>query len=95
MKARFNIDADTGLPHIYNHGVTEQEVYDILHKKRAEDSQGSGDSRLRVGQTKSGRYLQVIYVPDPEGDGVFVITDYDLKGQAMKAYRLRQRRKPR
>ena len=49
---------------------------------------------LAVGQTAEGRYLKVIYVRDDRGDGVFVITAYDLDGKPLKAYRRRQRRKP-
>jgi hypothetical protein len=94
MIVRFHLDPETGLPHIYEHGVTEDEVHDILHSRRAEDVPASGDSRMRLGQTKTGRYLQVTYVPDEEGDGVFVITAYELKTKAKRAYRRRQRRKP-
>jgi hypothetical protein len=32
MEARFYIDPETGLPHIYNHGVTEEEVLQVLRK---------------------------------------------------------------
>jgi len=50
---------------------------------------------VAVGQTLAGRYLKVIYVRDSSGDSVFVITAYDLAGKPLKAYRRRQRRKPR
>ena len=30
MELRFWLDAETGLPHIYDHGVTEEEVRQIL-----------------------------------------------------------------
>jgi murein tripeptide amidase MpaA len=48
-----------------------------------------------IGRTHNGRYLRVIYVPDPEPNSVFVITAYDLSGKPLSAYRRRQRRKPR
>ena len=32
MKIRFYIDKETGLPHIYNHEVREDEVQDVLWK---------------------------------------------------------------
>ena len=35
-------------------------------------------SSVDVGQTQGGRYLRVIYVPDPETGSVFVITAYEL-----------------
>lgn len=50
---------------------------------------------MKLGQTAAGRYLQVIYVPDADGEGLFVITAYDLQGKAKKAFRRRQRRRPR
>jgi hypothetical protein len=37
----------------------------------------------------------VIYVPDEEGDGVFVVTAYPLAGKQLKAFRRRQRRRGR
>jgi len=46
-----------------------------------------------VGQTASGRYLRVVYVPDPEPDSVFVITAYDLAGKPLAAYRRRRKKK--
>jgi hypothetical protein len=50
---------------------------------------------MKLGQTAAGRYLQVIYVPDEDGEGIFVITAVDLQGKAKKAFRRRQRRRPR
>ena len=41
----------------------------------------------------SGRYLRVIYVPDPQPDSVFVITVYELGAKAKRALRRRRRRK--
>jgi hypothetical protein len=32
MEVRFYVDRETGLPHIYNHGVTEAEVLQVLRK---------------------------------------------------------------
>ena len=92
MKIRFYIDAQTGLPHIYNHDVREYEVEDVLIKPR-EDRPGKENSRIAIGQTRGGRYLRVIYVPDPEPDSVFVITAYELAGKPLKAYRRRGRRR--
>ena len=94
MEIRFYNDPETGLPHIYEHGVTEDEVYDVL-MGRGEDLPGKNGSRMKLGQTSNGRYLQVIYVPDENPNSVFVITAYELLGKAKVAYRRRQRRKPR
>jgi hypothetical protein len=94
MKLRFYIDPDSGQLHIYGHGVTEEEVEQVL-RRPGEDRAGTENSRVAIGQTAAGRYLKVIYVRDEIGEGVFVITAYDLRGKPMKAYRRRQRRKPR
>jgi len=32
MKIRFFKDPETGLPHIYDHGVTEEEVREVLEQ---------------------------------------------------------------
>ncbi|MFC1836716.1 hypothetical protein ACFL2Q_18660 [Thermodesulfobacteriota bacterium] len=92
MKIRFYIDPESGEPHIYGHGVTEDEVADVLNNP-GEDRRGMKDSRVAVGQTRAGRYLRVIYVPDAEPKSVFVITAYDLRGKPLTAYRRRRRRK--
>ena len=92
MKIRYYIDPETDLPHIYKHNVDEQEVEQILSRP-GEDRPGSEGSRVALGQTTFGRYLRVIYVPDPEPESVFVITAYELRGKALLAYRRRGRRR--
>jgi hypothetical protein len=94
MDIRFYKDPDTGLPHIYGHGVSEEEVRQVL-RSRGEDLPGTENSRMKLGQTAAGRYLQVIYVPDEDPESVFVITAHELRGKARTAYRRRQRRRPR
>jgi hypothetical protein len=94
MEVRYYRDPETGQPHIYGHGVTEAEAEWILAHP-AEDDACSGDSRQALGKTAAGRYLRVIYVPDEEGDGVFVVTAYPLAGKQLKAFRRRQRRRGR
>jgi hypothetical protein len=92
MKIRFYLDPETGIPHIYKHGVTETEVNEVL-TKTGEDRPGQEGSRIAIGQTQNGRYLRVIYVPDPQPNSIFVITAYELKGKPLIAYRRRRRRK--
>jgi Domain of unknown function (DUF4258) len=92
LQARFYIDPVTDLPHIFGHGVTEEEVIEVLERP-AEDRNGREGSRVALGQTVSGRFLRIIYVPDPEPDSVFVITAYDLTGKALAAFRRRRRKK--
>ena len=94
MEIRFYIDPGTGLPHIHGHSVSEDEVEDVL-RCPGEDRPGSEGSRVALGQTRGGRYLRVIYVPDPEPNSVFVITAYELTGKMLTAYRRGRRRRPR
>jgi hypothetical protein len=92
MDIRYYLDPDTGLPHIYGHGVTEAEVEDVL-RATGDDLPGQRNSRIRLGQSTAGRYLQVIYVPDDDGIGVFVITAFEPTEKAKQAYRRRRRKK--
>jgi len=94
MNIRFYHDPETGTPHIHNHDVVEQEVVEVLESP-GEDRLGQEGSRIAIGRTGAGRYLRVIYVPDPEPDSVFVITAYALTGKPLTAYRRRTRKKGR
>ena len=92
MQVRYYLDSRTAQPHIYGHDVTEAEVEEILHDP-GEDRLGAEGSRIALGRTEAGRYLRVIYVPDPEPASVFVITAYTLEGKALAAFRRRRRKK--
>ena len=95
MNLRFNIDRETRLLHIYDHGVEEYEVEDVLLDDKVEDRHSRDDIRSAIGQTRGGRYLRVIYKRDPAPDNILVITAYELRGQPRNAYRRRQRRRGR
>jgi CBS domain-containing protein len=90
---RYNLDVETGLPHIFDHGVSTDEVEDVL-RRPLENRRGGDDSRVLIGATRAGRVLRVICVPDDDGQGVFVVTAYDVVGKALSAFRRRRRRKP-
>ncbi len=92
MDIRFFLDEETGQPHLRDHGVSEQEVEDVLNKP-GEDRHGRDGTRVAIGQTTAGRYLRVVYVPDPSPRSVFVITAYELTGKPLAAYRRRMRRR--
>jgi hypothetical protein len=94
MQIRYYRDPETGLPHIHDHGVTEPEAEWILAHPSEDDVCSSG-SRQAIGQTREGRCLRVVYVPDEEGIGIFVVTAYPLAGKQLKAFRRRQRRRGR
>jgi hypothetical protein len=92
MNLRYYHNPATDQPHIYDHGVSEDEVEEVL-RNPAEDARSRGQSRVAIGQTQGGRYLKVIYVADEIGDGIFVVTAYDLVGKGMLAFRRRMRRR--
>lgn len=92
MDIRYHRDPETGLPHIYDHGVTEREVEEILGAI-GDDYPARRDSRMKLGQTAAGRYLQVFYVPDEDGIGLFVITSFEMTEKRKRAFRRRRRRK--
>ena len=92
MIIRYYIDPESGQPHIYKHQVDEVEVEEIL-RRPGEDRPGQEDSRVAIGKTDAGRYLRIIYVPEP--GGVFVITAYELRGKPLFAYRRRMRKRKR
>ena len=92
MRLRFYVDPVTADLHIYNHDVDIDEVEEVLDHP-GEDRPGSDGSRIAIGQTQSGRYLRVIYVPDPVPDSVFVVTAYELRGKPLVAYRRRRRKR--
>jgi hypothetical protein len=92
VRIRYYIDPGTELPHIYGRDVSETDVEEAL-RRAGEDRPGREGSRIAIGRTTGGRYVRVIYVPDPEPNSVFVITAYELRGQPLTAYRRRRRRK--
>jgi len=92
MRIRFYRDPRAGQPHIYDHNVTESEVEEVLSEP-GEDRLGAEGARIALGRTEMGRYLRVIYIPDPEPDSLFVITAYTLEGKPLMAYKRRRQKK--
>ena len=92
MQLRFYLDPDSGEPHIYRHRVAEDEAEDVL-RRPVEDRIGRDGARVAIGQTRAGRYLRVIYVPDPEPESLFVITAFDLGPKALRALKRRRKKK--
>ena len=92
LQIRFYVDAETGLAHVRDHGVQESEVEEVL-RHPDEDRPGAEGAWIAIGQTEAGRYLRVVYVPEPERDGVFVITAYEFWGKPLLAFRRRRRRR--
>ncbi len=94
MELRFWNDPETGLPHIYTHGVTEEEVRQVLGRPGL-DYPVERNARVHMGTTAAGRHLKVVYVPDKGGQSAFVVTAYELRGKGLKTYRRATRRKKR
>ncbi len=92
MELRFYIDPETGEPHINGHGVSDIEVSDVMARP-LEDRPGREGARVTLGQTRGGRYLRVIYVPDPVPGSVFVITAYEVGPKVRHALRRRLKKR--
>jgi len=92
MEIRFYIDPRTGSPHLYRHHVTEEEVEEVLAHP-LEDRAGAEGARVAIGRTRGGRYLRVVYAPDPSPGSTFVITAYELGAKAKRALQRRRRKK--
>ncbi len=90
MEIRYHIDPDSDLPHIFGHGVSKREVEQVLLAP-LEKRRGDRDSVVVNGRTLGGRFLRVIAVPDTDGQGIFIITAYDLRGKPLKALRRRMK----
>jgi hypothetical protein len=93
LRLRFYLDP-SGEPHIYGHNVTEAEVEQVLAAP-LETIRGKGTSRVVIGQTRSGRYLKVIYSLDDDNEGAFVVTAFDLPWKQVHALKRRLGRKRR
>ncbi|MFN2609297.1 MAG: hypothetical protein ABR507_00245 [Actinomycetota bacterium] len=92
MRVRYYIDRESEKPHIHRHGVSELEVEQVL-RAPLEDGKSHDDSRAAIGRTDAGRFLRIIYLPDPLPDSVFVVTAYELGPKALKALRRRMRKR--
>lgn len=66
------------------------EVGEVL-RRPAENLPGPRNSRIVLGRTRAGRVLKVVCVPDDVGDGVFVVTAFDLRGKPLRAFKRRMR----
>ncbi len=91
MRLRFYINPRTGEPHIYDHGVNEDEVGDVLENP-TDTVPGREGTTIALGQTAAGRWLKVVYVVEgPPSRAYRVLTAYEPRPKAIRA--LRRRRK--
>ncbi len=77
--------------HIAKHGVEPAEAEMVVRRARPPFPEQIGDDKLLVmGTGHGGRFLQVIYVLDPD-DTVFVIHARPLTEREKRRYRRRSR----
>jgi len=91
MEVRFSTDRETDLPHIYDHGVAEEEAEEILGRPGEIRRERRG-TYSKLGQTATGRFLRVIYTMDREAGIIYVITAYQPTARMVKGYRRRRKR---
>jgi hypothetical protein len=60
-----------------------------------EQISGSDESTILIGRTAGGRVLKVRFADARDGDGIFVITAFDLPPKQLRALRRRLKRKRR
>jgi uncharacterized DUF497 family protein len=82
---------DWNRDHIAEHGVDWEEVETVVRQAKAPFPQPIGEKKFIVmGQGSGGRFLQVIYILDPDGT-FFVIHARPLTNREKKRYRRRRR----
>ena len=72
-------DPDGNVQHIAEHGITVEEVEEVLHDRDAEDTTSKSSGRpITFGYTSSGRYLAVVWEHvDDDPLTIYPITAYD------------------
>jgi uncharacterized DUF497 family protein len=87
MRFRWN---DWNREHIAEHSVEPEDAEQVVRQKGSPFPQQIGDDKLLVmGQGRGGRYLQVIYILDPD-ETAFVIHTRPLTDREKKRYRRRK-----
>jgi len=85
MDMRFYLDPDSGLPHIYQHGVREDEVEQILRGK-GEDVAAKDGARRNSDKRTRDATCKSIYTFDDLGLSIFVITAYGVQSLSCADY---------
>lgn len=93
MNVRFNLNPDAEA-HTLDHGVSEAEVHEAMDRPLLQTS-GRDGSTILIGRTIAGRVLKIIFTDARDGDGIFVITAFDLPDKQIRALQRRlKRRRP-
>jgi uncharacterized DUF497 family protein len=88
MRFRWN---DRNVEHLGKHGISATEAQFIVNHARRPFPEMIGEGKRYVaGQTANGRYVQVIYVIDPDGTA-YVIHARPLNAADKRKYRRRIR----
>jgi hypothetical protein len=93
VKVRFNRNPN-GEPHIHDHHVEVSEVLEAL-ADTLDAVPGRGGTTAVIGRTRGGRVLKVLHAPSRDGDGIFVVTAYDLPAKQLRAVNRKLRRRRR
>ena len=70
-------DPDGNVQHCAEHGVTKDEVEEVLQNAEDSDLSRSSGRPVVFGDTSTGRHLMVVY-EEVEPDMVYPITAYDV-----------------
>jgi uncharacterized protein len=75
--------------HIARHGVTLEEVREVVLERPYWTTRGRNNSTLVYGQTNAGRYLLV--VADGEDGEAFIVTARDMNDDERRTFRKKAR----
>jgi uncharacterized DUF497 family protein len=70
-------DPDGNVQHCAEHGVTKEEVEEVLQNPEDSDVSRSSGRPVVFGHTSTGRHLMVVY-EEADPDTVYPITAYDV-----------------
>jgi uncharacterized DUF497 family protein len=70
-------DPDGNVQHCAEHGVTKEEVEDVMQNATDTDVSRSSGRPVVFGETRTGRHLMVVYEAI-DADTVYPVTAYDV-----------------
>ena len=80
------------IDHIGKHGVSSGEAEAAILNARRPYPSYEGDGKFLVrGQSSHGRFLQVVYIVDNDGETLYVIHARPLTDKEKRSWRRRQR----
>jgi uncharacterized DUF497 family protein len=71
-------DPDGNVQHISEHGVTKEEVEEVLQRPAGLDSSDSSDRPIAFGWTSAGRFLAVVF-DEIDPDTAYPVTAYEVE----------------